>query len=59
MEHATLYQARQYASGIYYKDKSINGGKVLGIDGIIWIPADIRWFEAEDFPIRTMKITER
>ena len=32
VEHATLYQARQYASGIYYKDKSINGGNVLGID---------------------------
>lgn len=32
VENATLYQARQYASGIYYKDKSINGGNVLGID---------------------------
>lgn len=32
VENATLYQSRQYASGIYYKDKSINGGNVLGID---------------------------
>ncbi|HIX29490.1 MAG TPA: ABC transporter permease [Candidatus Blautia stercoravium] len=32
VEDATLYQSRQYASGIYYKDKSINGGNVLGID---------------------------
>lgn len=32
VENATLYQSRQYASGIYYKDKSTNGGNVLGID---------------------------
>lgn len=28
----TLYRSRQYASGIYYKDKTMNGGSVLGID---------------------------
>lgn len=28
----TLYQARMYADGIFYQDKSMEGGSVLGID---------------------------
>lgn len=32
VEQATLYQMRQYADSIYYQDKSLDGGMVLGID---------------------------
>ena len=32
VEQATLYQMRQYADSIYYQDKSLDGGLVLGID---------------------------
>ena len=32
VEKATLYQMRQYADSIYYQDKSLDGGMVLGID---------------------------
>lgn len=32
VEQATLYQVRQYADSIYYQDKSLDGGMVLGID---------------------------
>lgn len=31
-ESVTFYCARQYANGIYYKDKAMNGGNVFGID---------------------------
>ena len=29
---ASFYRMRDYADGIYYQDKSMDGGKVLGID---------------------------
>ena len=32
VEKVTLYQMRQYADSIYYQDKSLDGGMVLGID---------------------------
>ena len=32
VEQATLYRMRQYADSIYYQDKSLDGGMVLGID---------------------------
>ena len=32
VEKATLYQMRQYADSIFYQDKSMDGGMVLGID---------------------------
>lgn len=32
VEKVTFYQMRQYADSIYYQDKSLDGGMVLGID---------------------------
>ena len=32
VEGATLYQMRQYADSIFYQDKSLDGGLVVGID---------------------------
>ena len=32
VEAATLYLMRQYADSIFYQDKSLDGGMVLGID---------------------------
>lgn len=32
VESASFYRLREYADGIYYQDKSMDGGKVLGID---------------------------
>lgn len=32
VEKATFYQLRRYADGIFYQEKSMNGGSVLGID---------------------------
>lgn len=32
VEAVTLYQSRTYADSIYYQEKSMNGGNVLGID---------------------------
>src|SRR5699024_5090494 len=32
VEQATLYQMRQYADSIYYQDKRLDGGMVVGID---------------------------
>lgn len=32
VENVTLYRLREYADSIFYQDKSMDGGKVLGID---------------------------